>query len=707
MIFSMILAAQAADGVVREHGTGNPVEAATIQANNGQSCSTDAKGHFSLDVPAGGTIEVFAAGFAPQTVTIPADGQVVIWLKPGAADYEIVVESDRDDPVVSEQRLDRERVLQTPGTFEDPVRLVGSLPGVTVTPEFSKTAGDIAVRGAAPGENRFYLDGIEIPYLYHYNQYASVFHTRLLDELTLYPSTFGASYGDVTGAIVDTRSSWEQPARLRGSANLNLIMSGAEIATPIGEKGSVRASARRSYVDFFSDDPWYTDFPAFYDWFTRIQYNPSENAKWGILGFGAGDSYSRLALDPSTLDPVAQTQDPTFAWDHHFQIAALQHQHRFAQLALDGSLSFTLHHRSGQLATTEERIDDRVLALREDALWVAKDSLSLAAGLELYAESLNVFANPDGLTPGLEEETVYLARGIQVDQQLARLRGGIYTEARWNLGNVRVVPGLRLDADSLTTGFHPDPRINLRWDALESTRLRLAAGRYSSFPRSEFLVDALGGSDLSDTTSWQTAAGLDEVIAKRWEFSLDGYYKTLQGLTDINSEGVLVGDLSGTAIGGELTSHYRLRELFFASLSASLSHAERAGAPYDYDQPYAFNVAFSWNFAPNWNVGLRYRYATGLPYTPAIDGTYQATTDSYTPIFGETNSARLPDYQKIDLHLEKRFNARTWNLTTYMEAWYVPKDNNVMYVVYRYDYDQTAPVHGPGFVPLVGMRGEF
>ena len=129
---------------------------------------------------------------------VPADDQHVV-----------VVEARRDAPVVSEETLDRERVLLTPGTFEDAVRLVQSLPGVALTPEYGPQAGDLAIRGAAPWETRYLLDGVEIPYLYHFNGYSSVFPARLLEELTLLPSTFGAEHGDATGAIVQTTSTWE------------------------------------------------------------------------------------------------------------------------------------------------------------------------------------------------------------------------------------------------------------------------------------------------------------------------------------------------------------------------------------------------------------------------------------------------------------------------------------------------------------------
>lgn len=704
-----ISVALAADGRVREKGTGDPIADALVRATDGSlSTTTDEKGRFSIDLPAGATVVVLADGYSPGGGAIPESGRWEVYLKEAAAELEVVVESRRDDPVVSEQRLDRERVLQTPGTFEDPVRLVASLPGVTVTPEYSKTAGDIAVRGAAPGENRFYLDGIELPYLYHYNQYASVFHTRLLDELTLLPSTQGSAWGDTTGAVVDTRSAWGIPARIRGSVNLNLVMSGAEIAVPVNKKFSFRLSGRRSYLDLVErNNPWYTSFPIFWDYFGRAEYHPSPDSRWGLTVFGGGDSYTRLAIDPSTLDPYERDAQPSFTWKHFFHIAALQHRQISARGSLEGSLSYTFHRRLGNLAGSSERLDRQVIALREDGILLVKPGISLALGGNITGESLRVEAQSSGPVPGLEEETIFLARDLDADQLLLRRKGGVYGELRAELGNLRLMPGLRLDIDSLTRHAAVDPRLGLRWQALPSTRFRAAAGGYTAFPRTELLTAAYGSPDLRPTHAWQVAAGADQEIASRLEFSLDGYYKWLRGLTDIGPDGRLSQDLEGQALGGEFTARYRLRERFFSAITLAASHATRGGAVYDYDQPFALNVVASWTFLPTWNVGIRYRYALGLPYTPAVDGIYNATTDSYAPVYGALNSQRLPPYQKIDLHIEKRFEARTWNLTLYTELWYVPEPNNTMYVVYSYDYDATESVHGPGFVPLVGARGEF
>jgi hypothetical protein len=106
-------------------------------------------------------------------------------------------------------------------------------------------------------------------------------------------------------------------------------------------------------------------------------------------------------------------------------------------------------------------------------------------------------------------------------------------------------------------------------------------------------------------------------------------------------------------------------------------------------------------------VGARYRYGAGLPYTPVVGGLYLADTDGYAAIQGEENSARMPDYQKLDLQVEREWAFRAWTLSAYAALWWVPASGNALYPVYSYDYSEQKLVVGPPFVPLVGMEASF
>ncbi len=653
-------------------------------------------------------ITLAAAQEAPAAPPIAPAAPVPTAPAESPASEEVVVEARRDAPVVSEHTLDRERVLLTPGTFEDAVRLVQSLPGVALTPEYSPTAGDLAVRGSDPHETRYLLDGIELPYLYHFNGYSSVLPARLLDELQLYPSTFGAAYGNATGAIVDTKSTWTRPDRPRASANLNFVMAGAEVAAPSGDDWTIRASARRSFLDLVTkDDPQYTAFPVFSDWYARLEYAPSAEVRWAITGFGGADAYTRYAGEPTLLDPWEQSVNPSLRYDKAYNIGQVTHRHLVGNARVDGALAITGYSLSSQLPSAYDNQDLVRVQLREDALVFARPGLQFAAGVEGRFESLALDVQTDRAWPEVARESPLLERGVSGAATVDRLIAGAYAEGRISAGRFRLVPGVRVDGDTLTSAVSFDPRLNARWQIGKDEQLRLAVGQYSQFPQTTWLAPEVGTPTLAPSVSRQAAFGFDYAIASRWEVALDLWGKLSEELVEIDPGAAPRGGVQGTAYGLEIESRYRIRNVFFSSLALTLGHSERDGHLYDYDQPWAINVIGSWSLGPTWNVGLRYRGSEGLPYTPIVDGTYQGDDDSYAPVYGDTNSVRLPAFHKIDVHIQKDLRFTTWSLALYAELWFVPPGSNVMYVAWNYDYDDVGDVTGPVFIPLIGARGEW
>ncbi|HNM94899.1 MAG TPA: aldehyde dehydrogenase family protein, partial [Mycobacterium sp.] len=157
-----------------------------------------------------------------------------------------------------------------------------------------------------------------------------------------------------------------------------------------------------------------------------------------------------------------------------------------------------------------------------------------------------------------------------------------------------------------------------RWFAEEAVRI---GGRYTQAPSTDDLSPSTGDPELPVTSSWSGALGLDATIARRLELGVDGWYRSVSDAV-VEVPGEVPTTADGYAWGVELTSRYRLRERFFFGAWAAVGHAERGGAPFDYDQPYAGSVLGSWDFKPGWNAGLRYRVAAGLPYTPVADSVY-------------------------------------------------------------------------------------
>ena len=89
--------------------------------------------------------------------------------------------------------------------------------------------------------------------------------------------------------------------------------------------------------------------------------------------------------------------------------------------------------------------------------------------------------------------------------------------------------------------------------------------------------------------------------------------------------------------------------------------------PFDFDQTHVLTVLGQYKLTNTWEVGARFQYSTGRPQTPFTGSVYNSDTDSYEGIPGESNSARVPPYHRLDLRVDRNWIFDTWILSAYFE----------------------------------------
>ncbi|MCO4747707.1 MAG: TonB-dependent receptor [Proteobacteria bacterium] len=710
----LALAAEVEVRVVAK-GSFDPVVDAELQVD-GEAARTDARGRVTVELAdAGGTIAVSHPGHRQATVTVepPLGKMLRIVLEPLPPGHEIVVEAFKPSPHLSQHIIDAEMARETPGTLEDIVRLAQSLPGVTVQREYAPGSGSMSVRGSSPGENRTLLDGIDIPYLYHFNQYASVVPTTQLEDLELLPSTFGAAYGDAVGGVIAARTKLAPPAALHGSVGMNFVMGSASLAVPLPKGAWFSASGRRSYQDLVGEQTaQYTLWPTFADWTLRTGRRDGPYT-YELFAQGASDRYDRAAGELDVLDPWEQTQVPSFAYRRGFEIIGARGTWTPGATSarwvvagihdrLDGALS-----GNGSEKKVETGLRGRI-DIESHELPVRIDS-----GAEVRVDRMRLeVVDPGASALLVAAEAPALARGVAVDAASWRMRGATWAQVHLIAGDFRIVPGLRLGADTMATPAVIEPRLAARWRLAEQTELKAAAGLYHQAPASEHLVEGTGDPNLSNTRSWQVGGGIEQTLASRLEITVETYAKHLEDPLVQRIDGPAETWERGDAWGVEMVSRYRLRETIFLRAwvgyaRSTVVDSDGVRTPADGDQPLNLGFVGSWDLSKGFNLGLRYRLGSGLPYTPLDGSLHNAGTDAWLPIVGSKNSARLPVYQKVDLHAEQTWTFRRWELSLFLELWYVPKKSAQLYPTWNFDYTEQGWVEGPTFLPLLGARARF
>lgn len=705
-----ITAALAADVavVVRQRGTGNPLDATLVVGDD--RIPTGPDGRVVLDLQPPTTIAVEAPGHIVGTVEVdgPTD-RVRVFLRRAPPPLEIVVEGHRTTADISRHVVDAEVAFETPGNREDAVRLVQSLPGVAVQREYSPSAGTLSIRGSAPHDNRYFLDGIEVPYLYHFNQYASVFPASQLSELELLPSTFGPAWGDAIGGVVNARSRRDAPEAVHGSAFVNLVVVGGQVRAPLGNGWWASAGGRRSYQDIGGEQTdQFTVWPVFSDTSLQIEKG-DEDRGTGVFLWTASDRYARAAGELDVLDPYEATIVPRLDFRRGFWVAGTRHHWRSASDwgqavaavvgdRLDGELT-----GNGAQRTREIGVQTRV-----DAHHRANDTVAWDYGAVLRADQHQLTVTDPGRAALLTTaETAALARGVPVDDQLTRVQGGLHGAIHLRTGRLHWMNGLRTSFDSTTGSATFEPRINATLRLADDTRLRLGLGRYAQRPPTEHLYAGTGDPSFPTTTSLQALAGVGQTVSGRLELQLDAYVKRSRDLLQIPIDGPATVVDSGLATGAELTWRYRVREVFFVHGWLGVARARIGDAPSPGDQPVSIGLVTSWDPSDRWNLAARYRLGSGLPFTPIDGSIYLAGEDAWLPTPAPLNSARMPLYQKLDLRAEYTLSFARWSLSANVELWYVPRRSAQLYPAYNFDYTDTTWVRGPTLFPLAGLRARW
>ena len=203
-------------GRLRERGTRLPMPGVlvTVFRDDGNEplgfeATADQTGtfHFFDLAPGPWKILIEAPGYFPfRTVEEIHPGEktdVVYYVEKGSYNpYDVTVTATRPRKEVSRTVITAAEIDKVPGTAGDPIAVVQNFAGVARAPLLS---GQIIVRGSAPQDTQYFLDGQSIPLIYHFGGLRSVIPIGVMDSLEFYPGNFSPMYGRAIGGIVDVQ----------------------------------------------------------------------------------------------------------------------------------------------------------------------------------------------------------------------------------------------------------------------------------------------------------------------------------------------------------------------------------------------------------------------------------------------------------------------------------------------------------------------
>jgi TonB family protein len=717
----------ALNGQIVEMGTRKRLAGLTVILEGTKySTITDADGNFVFkDLPRRKYTLVVPGYDHEETkriVRIPTQNIRIRLKRKSNMRYRTVIKGRTGD--ASRILIPMEQAREVAGSSGDPLKVIESLPGIARPAAAGPGAGQISVRGSAPEDTKFYIDGMPLFQLYHFGNLYSVIQDEWIRNIDFRPGGFSTEYGNATGGLLAVTLADIENDGIHGHIDINIYHTAALLSFPVGEDWSMGFALRRSYIDavlgaVIPEDAGFglSVAPRYYDYQFRADYRPNDRFSLRLLSFGSDDLFSFVLDNPPDSDPSFTGFE--FGRSFHQLQATMNYViapglDLFAGLMSGYQLLNIVPGEAGfSLAFCP-------LTLRSHISWRGIPKLELRGGvlatLQRYAVDLNI---PAPTKEGQIQLPLSSQEWIQAQEEGYTGETGLWMEAKWlPIPELSIVGGLRFSA--WIGNFEEvalDPRLTIAWDILEDTRLTVSGGLNNQAPFPDETSKSVGSPHLTVESSAYSGIGIRQKIGDYLSIEGQGFYKHLYNLVSPTDEpyGGIPYDNNGSgyAVGGELLARWNT-EWFDGWVSYTLSRSRRTDQPgqedrfFSYDQTHVLALVAGLKLPLGWRIGARFRLTSGNPFTPLEAGYYDATSDVYVPKpAGSPLSNRVPDFIALDLRVDKLWLFDDWRLKVYLEFQNATNQENVEFVNYNEDYSKRDDVNGLPIIPSFGMRASF
>lgn len=631
---------------------------------------------------------------------------------------------------------DSQAAENNPGALGEPARVLLDAAGVS---RVGPSGGDPSLWGATPGESRVYLDGVQIPKLFHAGGLRTTIHPALIRRVTLLPGAPDAAYGRGTGGVVEIGSQ----RRLLDGYHGTLRIDGVDTSLALSaatKRVEVLVAGRQGYLDrlaqlIFQDANEVLPLPSHTDAVARIAVRldaaTTLSATW---------SYAREQVQIEREDVVSAQQRRTLGWFHVVSLALERRYGNSAQLRIMPFVSVADERERELFSGVPLRRSQRATAYGLRAEYVhPTPAFELRMGVDARVEHTRA-ERAGTLTLPAREGDIRLFGQAPLEtvaaDHFATWVANVAPHATlvWRLHDLEIAPALRLES-YVTSASRVRPRIvempavgedNMR--LLPEPRLRVSyrpnawasietrAGLLHQPPDAQDLSAVFGNPKLSPTRALHVMAGPTFSWSREIALELVGYYKWLDHVPvrDDAPQPLLARALlnrgRGHSYGGSLALRRDTSDGLFGSAAYTISRSMRSDPdgtmrPFDRDQTHVLSLLFGYA-QPRWLLSMRGRAASGNPRTTVL-GSYPDTTNGVEqPVFAGHNRARVPLFFQLDLHAEARLHVRDSLIALWLDIWNVTNHVNIEEVAYSPDLSRRRDLRGLPCLAMLGLRVE-
>ena len=732
-------------GRVIDAQTKKPIPFANVLViENNYGSATNDEGYYQIEQIPFNTYQLRASVIGYNSIT--KTDVVVQPGKPAEIDFELIEQAVQLENVTitsdyfarnplevnSVKNFSYEEIRRSPGGFEDVVRALSILPGVA---QADAGRNDLIVRGGAPSENLYLIDGIEVSNINHFGGQGvsggplSYINLDFVRETSFSTGGFSSLYGDKLSSVLSIKLRDGREDRIGGKATISASQFGLNLEGPVTGKSNFIFSARRSYLDFIFKAADFAFVPEYYDVMFKADINPHAKDNIRFLFISAFDNVKFFN------DTEEQRFDNSriLGSDQIQYIAGITYRH----LIDKGFLNITLNRNYVDYNSIQNDLQlnpvflnksrEEENSLRAELVYKLSDKSEINVGgtaklieadydllfptfVTTFGDSLPVSA--------FTTESNYKKFGTFINYN--RL---LFNRLNFNLG-------LRADVfTALNNNFSLSPRLSLSYKLTDLTNLNFSTGIYHQSPSYIWLEAFKSNKNLYMIKVNQFVLGFDHRISGDALLKVEGFYKDYSDYptstiwpylilanTGAGFEGSdgnfasfgmepLVDAGFGIARGVELSVQKKLSDIpYYGLLSLTYSKADYTSLdgierPGSYDQNWLFNLSGGYKINEFWMVSTRFRFASGSPFTPFnSDGTQSVIN---------YNTRRLKSTHSFDLRVDKRWYFSGWTLITYLDIQNIYNRKNstsVRWDARKQRMDETSSI---GILPSVGISAEI
>ncbi len=620
---------------------------------------------------------------------------------------------------VSLQSLGVEEIEKNPGGNRDILKVIQSLPGVASNPGFRN---DIIIRGGATSENKFYVDGIEVPVINHFQtQGASggpvgIINTDLIRNVDFYSSAFPANRGNSLSSVIEFTQKVGNQKEFQGRGSLGTSDAGITLQGPLSKNTSIIVSARQSYLKPLFRLLKLTFLPTYNDFQLNLKSKLSDKDEIAVFGLGAIDDF-----EINTTVNEGQTDEKTIKRNTYLlNIIPIQTQWNY-------TIGTSYKHYEGNSTQTY------VLSRNE---W-KNNIVKYKGNTNLPADLLNDYQSKEVENKFRFENDTRFLNGIKLNlgiaiqqatyenstfERTANLNGtqeinfnstfsmfsyAMFAQAskRFFSNKLELSLGVRTDGNTYNkTMENPlnqfSPRIAASLKLADKWYANTSIAKYYQLPSYTMLGfrdnnnTLVNQSNLKYISAFHAVGGIEFRPENTSKVTVEGFYKKYDNypfsirnqisLANLGANFGVVGSEAvisnneGRAYGVEFLAQKKSYDGIYGILAYTFVRSEFKDVnnqfiPSTWDNRHILTFTGGKKLKRNWEIGAKFRLIGGRPSTP-YDLDKSSIIERYDLInrgildYTRLNSERLDVYTQLDFRVDKTWFLKKYAINLYLDV---------------------------------------